>query len=111
MTSIPAVVEGINHLAEFVPGGVALGVIGVGGLGSTKEDRVITPVIAQLLAGHGIDELTIVFIEFVDGEQLDGGDAQLGELAGFFGEAGVAARIPDTGARDRRYTRGRAARR
>ena len=80
-------VECIDHCAEFVPGGVALGVVGVGGLGRAEDDRVVTPEIPQLLAGHRIDELAVVFVEFVDRQQLDGGDSQVGEIVRLLGEA------------------------
>ena len=76
--------ELLDHLAEFFPGGGAFGVDGVGGLGGGVGDGVVAPEVAQWLAGEGVCERAVVFVEFVDGQEFDAGDAEVCEVVESF---------------------------
>ena len=49
-------VKGVDHVAEFLPGARSLKIVRIRRLGSTEEDRVVSPVIPQLFARQRIDE-------------------------------------------------------
>ena len=87
----PRRVEGVDHLAEFLPGGRPLRVAGVRRLGRAEGDRVVAPEVPQLFAGQRIDERAVVLVELVDRQKLDGRDAQLLEVADLLDQAGVGA--------------------
>ena len=88
---MPCGVKGPDHLAKLVD----LAVVRSGGgkrrLGGREGDGAVTPEVAQPLARDGIDEWTVRFLEFVDGQQLDSGNAQGFEVGNFFDQAGEGA--------------------
>src|SRR5262249_14434468 len=59
-------VKGADHLAKFVDLIMFHSSSSVSRFGRTKSDAVVAPEIAELLAGLGVCERTIVFIEFMD---------------------------------------------
>ena len=84
---MPAPVEGAHHVAKFGDLAVLRPAGGIGGLGRAEGDAVVAPEIAQLFSGERIGEGAIVFVEFMDGQQLDGGDAKLLQIGNLFDEA------------------------
>ena len=83
----------VDHVAEFLPWARLLKIVGVGRLGSAEEDRVVSPEVFQFLAGERIDEGTVVFVELVDRQQLDGRDSQVLELIDLLHEPGIGSGV------------------
>ena len=74
----PGLVEGLNHFLELGDAGVAIvGIRGIGALGDVVVDGIVAPVPVGRIVGDGL----IHGAEVVDGQQMDGVDAHLLQVA------------------------------
>ena len=80
---------GFDQRLEFVYG---LPAGGISGFWREEANRVIAPVIHQLLAGFGIREVVIQLVKFKDRHQLNAVDAQFFKIGYLFDDRGEGAR-------------------
>ena len=91
-------VQGFDHISEFVDRIAALQADTVPAMWCEIAHRIVSPVIRGARtrrSGRAIIQ-DILFVELLNGQQLDGGDPQLLKVGDLFDQAVVRARVLDT---------------
>ena len=96
---MPALCSSFTIPLELLPPGRLRDLPRIGRLRREEGGGAVAPVVCQGFAGEGVEFLRFVFIELLDWEELDGGDAQLLEVRDLFDDAAEGARClsPDEG--------------
>jgi len=92
----PCLVQRPYHCFELFDG--VAWILGVSGMQGKKGHRIIAPEILQPLAGFGINEDDIVFVEFRYRHQFDGGYSEVLQVGDLFDKAVICARSLNAGA-------------
>jgi len=86
-----------DHLLELSDGGAGLGLGGIGGVRCEEGDGLVAPQVEQARAQQRVVAIGVGLFEFVDGQQFDGGDAEVLKVGDLLGKAEIGARRGDAG--------------